>query len=144
MTPSQGSPRADGREFRERRARDPGRGLPGVVLLAAALWAASPAGALAQAPRGWERVVYGIEFRDEAGVLIDHPFLGGFNLPRPQLADSDGDGDLDLFIQERSDRVMFFRNISDGGASRIPLGNRPVRGLAGRRMVPLRGRGSGR
>ena len=67
-------------------------------------------------PGAWERVVYGIEFRDENGEAIGHPFLGGFNLPRPQLADADGDGDLDLFLQERSDRVMFFRNVSTGGA----------------------------
>ena len=93
--------------------------------LALALLAlAAPAAALAQNggrpvqdPAAWERIVYGIEFRDEAGVVIDHPFLGGFNLPRPQLADSDGDGDLDLFIQERSNRVMFFRNIATSGAS---------------------------
>ncbi len=67
-------------------------------------------------PGAWERVVYGIEFRDASGELIGHPFLGGFNLPRPQLADADGDGDLDLFLQERSNRVMFFRNVATGGA----------------------------
>ena len=66
-------------------------------------------GAVAQSPQ-WQRIIYGIEFRDETGDPVDHPFLGGFNLPRPQLADSDGDGDLDLFLQEHSDRVMFFRN----------------------------------
>ena len=75
-----------------------------------------PAGSRIGDPAAWERIVYGIEFRDESGEIIGHPFLGGFNLPRPQLADADGDGDLDLFLQERSDRVMFFRNISTGGA----------------------------
>ncbi len=74
------------------------------------------AGARVGDPGAWERVVYGIEFRDASGELIGHPFLGGFNLPRPQLADADGDGDLDLFLQERSNRVMFFRNVSTGGA----------------------------
>ncbi len=66
---------------------------------------------------GWERVVYGIEVVDEAGEPLDHPFLGGFNLPRPQLADADGDGDLDLFVQEHSDRVMYFRNVAQGGGA---------------------------
>ncbi len=66
---------------------------------------------------GWERVVYGIEVVDEAGDPLDHPFLGGFNLPRPQLADADGDGDLDLFVQEHSDRVMYFRNVAEGGGA---------------------------
>ena len=61
--------------------------------------------------------MYGIEVVDEAGELVDHPFLGGFNLPRPQLADADGDGDLDLFLQERSNEVMYFRNVTgDPGA----------------------------
>ena len=67
---------------------------------------------------GWERIIYGIEVLDESGDPLDHPFLGGFNLPRPQLADADGDGDLDLFLQEHSDRIMFFRNEAAGGASK--------------------------
>ena len=74
-------------------------------------------GAAAQSPQ-WERIVYGIEVRDEKGDVLEHPFLGGLNLPRPQLVDSDGDGDLDLFLQEHSDRVIFFRNDAAGGASR--------------------------
>ena len=75
-----------------------------------------PAGSRVGDPGAWERVVYGVDFRDDSGEIIGHPFLGGFNLPRPQLADADGDGDLDLFLQERSDQVMFFRNVSTGGA----------------------------
>ena len=65
----------------------------------------------------WERAVYGIEVFDEAGDPIEHPFLGGFNHPRPQLADADADGDLDLFLQEHSDRVILFRNEGVGGAT---------------------------
>ena len=83
--------------------------VPAILLLFAG-------GAAAQSSQ-WERIVYGIEVRDEAGDLLDHPFLGGFNLPRPQLADVDADGDLDLFLQEHSDRVMLFRN-EGAGASR--------------------------
>ncbi|MEM7416274.1 MAG: FG-GAP-like repeat-containing protein [Gemmatimonadota bacterium] len=44
------------------------------------------------------------------GERIDQPFLGGFNIPRPQLVDIDGDGDDDLFLQEASNSVMFFEN----------------------------------
>ncbi|MGI9629120.1 MAG: FG-GAP repeat domain-containing protein, partial [Longimicrobiales bacterium] len=65
----------------------------------------------------WERVVYGIDVTDASGVPIDHPFLGGFNLPRPQLADLDGDGDLELFLQELSGEVMLFENVSAQGDS---------------------------
>ena len=56
----------------------------------------------------WERIVYGIPVTDAEGRPLEHPFLGGFNLPRPQLADVDGDQDLDLFLQELSDEVMLF------------------------------------
>ena len=89
------------------------------TFLAFALFALPAPGAAQSAPpaQQWERIVYGIEVLDEAGDPIDHPFLGGFNLPRPQLADADGDGDLDLFLQEHSDRIMFFRNGTAGGAS---------------------------
>ena len=48
---------------------------------------------------------------DENGRAYDPPFLGGFNVPRPQFADIDGDGDLDLFLQERPDELMMFENV---------------------------------
>jgi len=48
------------------------------------------------------------------GVPFEHPFLGGYNLPRPQLVDIDGDGDDDLFVQEQSGRVAFFEHVPDG------------------------------
>jgi hypothetical protein len=45
------------------------------------------------------------------------PFLGGFNVPRPQWVDIDGDGDTDLFVQELTNRLMFFERIGDDGAA---------------------------
>ena len=36
-------------------------------------------------------------------------FFGGFDLPRPQLVDIDGDGTPELFVQERSGELMLFR-----------------------------------
>ncbi len=48
---------------------------------------------------------------DRAGVPILEPFLGGFDVPRPQLVDIDGDGDLDLFVQERAGALMFFERV---------------------------------
>lgn len=50
----------------------------------------------------------------EDGAPYEHPFLGGYNLPRPQLVDIDGDGDRDLFVQEESGKVVFFEHVTDG------------------------------
>lgn len=46
------------------------------------------------------------------GSAMDHPFLGGFNAPRPQFVDIDGDDDSDLFVQENTDELIFFMNSS--------------------------------
>lgn len=51
---------------------------------------------------------------DDNGDAYPQPFLGGFNIPRPQLVDIDGDSDDDLFIQEESGKVMFFERVQDG------------------------------
>ena len=59
----------------------------------------------------FERQVYAFEVADAGGDPYDHPFLGGFNIPRPQLVDIDGDGDLDLFVQEYSEEIMFFEQV---------------------------------
>ncbi len=54
--------------------------------------------------------VYGIEVLGTDGESMDHPFHGGFNLPRPQLLDIDGDLDLDLFVQELTGHIKYFEN----------------------------------
>tara|TARA_B100001146_G_scaffold215615_1_gene218077 strand:+ start:4164 stop:5951 length:1788 start_codon:yes stop_codon:yes gene_type:complete len=76
-------------------------------MLAATGGVATPQSSL---PR-FERQLYSIEVQDQEGIAYDHPFLGGFNLPRPHLVDIDGDGDLDLFVQEYSNQVMFFEQV---------------------------------
>jgi hypothetical protein len=48
---------------------------------------------------------------DPAGTPYPQPFLGGFDVPRPQLVDIDGDRDLDLFVQERSGQLMYFERV---------------------------------
>jgi uncharacterized protein (DUF2141 family) len=56
---------------------------------------------------------------DAAGRPYEHAFLGGFDVPRPQLVDIDADGDLDLFIQERSNELMFLENVGTPAAARF-------------------------
>ena len=68
-----------------------------------------PSGATVPSARAeWVRETSPFEVLDTSGNPFDIPFLGGFNVPRPQLVDIDGDGDQDLFVQERNDRLLFF------------------------------------
>ena len=53
---------------------------------------------------------------DTTGQPLTLPFLGGFNVPRPQLVDIDGDGDDDLFVQELSNQLIFHEHLSSSAA----------------------------
>ena len=64
----------------------------------------------AAAAQPYQRVVDAFTVRDADGAAYPHPWLGGLNVPRPQLADLDGDGDADLLIQERAGTLLFFEN----------------------------------
>ncbi|MBK6496298.1 MAG: VCBS repeat-containing protein [Gemmatimonadetes bacterium] len=65
----------------------------------------------AQGGAAFARKIAPFPVADRAGTPIAEPFLGGLDVPRPQLVDIDGDGDLDLFLQERADALMFFENV---------------------------------
>jgi hypothetical protein len=84
--------------------------LAGAIVLATAAWTSTTE----RQPR-WDFVVRvsGIPVQDSAGRPMRDPFLGGFDLPRPQLVDIDGDGRVELFVQERHGEVMMFRRDGD-------------------------------
>jgi hypothetical protein len=78
--------------------------------------APAPAGGTTPAAPTFIRTVTPFEVRDAAGKLYAHPFLGGFDVPRPHFIDIDADGDFDLFVQERSNELMFFENTGSASA----------------------------
>ncbi len=86
------------------------------MALVATASCASPQPQLAAQPQAitlrFERRISPFPLLDASGRAVAQPFLGGFDVPRPQLVDIDGDGDLDLFVQERSNAVMFFENVN--------------------------------
>ncbi|MBW3553950.1 MAG: VCBS repeat-containing protein [Gemmatimonadetes bacterium] len=67
----------------------------------------------------WSREVTPFPVLDADGRPYDHAFLGGFDVPRPQLVDIDADGDLDLFIQERSNELMHLENVGTPSAAQF-------------------------
>jgi hypothetical protein len=58
----------------------------------------------------YTRSVYPFPVYNDQGEAITHPFIGGFNAPRPQFIDIDNDQDPDLFVQEKTDELMFFEH----------------------------------
>ncbi|NGP88947.1 FG-GAP repeat domain-containing protein [Fodinibius halophilus] len=72
-----------------------------------------------QADTKYHRVVAPFPVYDGSGAPIDQPFLGGFNNPRPQFVDIDGDDDPDLFVQENSNKLIHFEHSSS--ESSFPL-----------------------
>lgn len=81
----------------------------------------SPAapGAADEAEGTFRRSVDAISVADEAGSAYKLPFLGGFNAPRPQWVDIDADGDLDVFIQETTNRLLFFEQTGTPAEPRL-------------------------
>lgn len=71
-------------------------------------------------PEDYHRVVRpSFSVVDTSGSSFSNAFYGGFNTPRPQFVDIDGDGDSDLFVQEDSDQLSFFEHVTEGDTSRL-------------------------
>jgi hypothetical protein len=66
----------------------------------------------------FERSVTPFVVLKDTGEPYALPFLGGFDVPRPQFVDIDGDGDHDLFVQEYSNAIQFFENTGTAKAPR--------------------------
>ncbi len=78
---------------------------------------ATPSAESGNDPWSFVRVVDDFDVLDENGSRYAHPFLGGINIPRPQLIDIDADGDLDLFTQEVTGSVRLFENVGTPSTS---------------------------
>ena len=66
----------------------------------------------------YKQIISPFPVADSAGEPLDLAFFGGFNAPRPQLVDADGDGDLDLFVQEVTGKVALFERVNEAPATR--------------------------
>ncbi|HYN07963.1 MAG TPA: VCBS repeat-containing protein [Vicinamibacterales bacterium] len=70
------------------------------------------------APGTFERSIAPFVVEKDTGEPYALPFLGGFDVPRPQFVDIDADGDHDLFVQEYPNAVAFFENSGSAKAPR--------------------------
>ena len=69
----------------------------------------------------YERDVYAVPAHDAEGNSYEHPMLGGYNLPRPQLIDIDDDGDFDLLGEELFSKIRYYENVGTAAVPQLEL-----------------------
>ena len=87
-----------------------------LVVLAGLGLALSAAPAQPPSSGGFQRAIAPFVVQKENGQPYALPFLGGFDVPRPQFVDIDADGDYDLFVQEYGTALEFFENTGSAKA----------------------------
>lgn len=65
------------------------------------------------------RVINRYPILDQTGLSYEKPFIGGLNRPIQQFVDIDGDNDLDMFVKDRANQLLFFRNIGTTTSSQF-------------------------
>lgn len=93
-------------------------GVAGALVVTASGLASQSATPVSLAGVSFEREVAPFLVSGTDGTPHALPFLGGLDVPRPQFADIDGDGDVDLFLQEFSNSLWFFENTGTRGVPR--------------------------
>lgn len=88
------------------------------ALILSVLFATLVTGTSSEQAPAFARIVAPFPVADESGRPFDVPFLGGFDVPRPQFVDIDADGDHDLFLQEYRNDIRFFENTGTAKAAR--------------------------
>jgi FG-GAP-like repeat len=68
------------------------------------------------APAAFERSISPFVIEKENGQRYALPFLGGFDVPRPQFVDIDADSDHDLFVQEYPNAIQYYENTGSAKA----------------------------
>jgi hypothetical protein len=97
----------DGRAAARRSStRSFGPAILAVVLTACIGQSPSSLAPISGGPAAWSYDPSPFPVTDSSGRALDLPFLGGLNIPRPQLVDLDSDGDLDLILQEYGGRMI--------------------------------------
>lgn len=84
----------------------------GVVVMGLCIGAGARHAAPLSASWSYAPNVLAAPVTDSAGHSMIAPWLGGFDVPRPQLVDLRGTGTPDLFVQEWPGQIIQFERVA--------------------------------